>query len=125
MHYFGVVRCALTSPKEPCAAALGRVVQAHRTSSNLHELLKFVVSQLTVVALSRPSQKAITVQLQPASLSETLFFKYARVYYAPRTVEEAKKCLQHFFCEVSSVLGQLHDNFKLICVLTTNVSINS
>ena len=29
------------------------------------------------------------------------------------TVEEAKKCLQHFFCEVRSVIGQLHDTYKL------------
>ena len=80
----------------------------------LHEcVLTRVVSQLTVVALSRPSQKAITVQLQPAIISETLFFKYDRVYYDPMTVEEAKKCLQHFFGEVYAVIGQLHDNYKL------------
>ena len=66
--------------------------------------LNLVVSQLTLVALSRPSQKASTVKLQPASISETLFFKYARVHYDPMTDEEAKKCLQHFFCEVRSVI---------------------
>ena len=81
---------------------------------NLHvAVLNLVVDRLTLVALSRPSQKAITVQLQPASISETLFFKYDRVHSDPLTVEEAKKCLQHFFCEVRSVSGQLHDTYKL------------
>ena len=55
----------------------------------------------------------MTVQLQPTLISETFFFKYDRVHYDPRTVEEAKKCLQHFFCEVRSVIGQLHDTEKL------------
>ena len=76
-------------------------------------VLNFVVSRLTVVALSRPSQNAITRQLQPALLSETYFFKYDRVHYDPMTAEEAKKCLQHFFSEVRSVIGQLHDTYKL------------
>ena len=76
-------------------------------------VLNFVVSRLTVVALSRPSQNAITRQLQPALLSETYFFKYDRVHYDPMTAEEAKKCLQHFFSEVRSVIGQLHDTSKL------------
>ena len=67
----------------------------------------------TEVSLSRPSQNAITVQIQPALISETYFFKYDRVHYAPMTVEEAKKCLQHFFSEVRSVIGQLHDTYKL------------
>ena len=61
----------------------------------------------------RPSQNAITVQIQPAIISETYFFKYERVHYDPMTVEEAKKCLHHFFCEVYSVIGQLHDTDKL------------
>ena len=76
-------------------------------------VLTRVVSQLTIVALSRPSQKAITVQIQPTLISETFFFKYDCVHYDPMTVEEAKKCLQHFFCEVRSVIGQLHDTYKL------------
>ena len=67
----------------------------------------------TEVSLSRPSQHAITVQIQPTLISETFFFKYDRVHYDPMTVEEAKKCLQHFFCEVRSVIGQLHDTYKL------------
>ena len=81
---------------------------------NLHAcVLTRVVSQLTVVALSRPSQNAITIQKQPAIISETYFFKYDRVHYDPMTEEEAKKCLQHFFSEVRSVIGQLHDTYKL------------
>ena len=67
----------------------------------------------TEVSLSRPSQNALTVQIQPASISETYFCKYDRVHYDPMTVEEAKKCLQHFFSEVRSVIGQLHDKYKL------------
>ena len=89
---------------------------SHPTVSYLGKewlLGELVSDRLTLVALSRPSQKAITVQLQPASSSETVFFKYDRVHYDPRTVEEAKKCLQHFFCEVRSVIGQLHDTYKL------------
>ena len=65
------------------------------------------------VSLSRPSQNAITVQIQLALISETYFFKYDRVHYDPMTVEEAKKCLQNFFIEVRSVIGQLHDKYKL------------
>ena len=70
-------------------------------------------AQLTTNLVARPSQNAITVQLQPALSSETYFFKYDRVHYDPMTVEEAKKCLQHFFSEVRSVIGQLQDNYKL------------
>ena len=79
-------------------------------------LWKLHVSALHLVAEKffwRPSQKAITVQLQPALISEAVFFKYERVHYDPLTVEEAKKCLQHFFGEVRSVSGQLHDTYKL------------
>ena len=79
------------------------------------QLWKLHVSVLNLVArsLSRPSQNAITVQIQPALISETYFFKYDRVHYDPMTGEEAKKCLQHFFSEVRSVIGQLHDTYKL------------
>ena len=83
---------------------------------NLHvSVLNHRATQLTVVALSlsRPSQHASTVQIQPAIISETYFFKYDRVHYDPMTDEEAKKCLQHFFSEVRSVIGQLHDTYKL------------
>ena len=77
---------------------------------NLHaSVLNFVVER----SLSRPSQKASTVQLQPALISETFFFKDERVHYDPMTAEEAKNCLQNFFSEVRSVIGQLHDTYKL------------